>query len=52
MTSTSRKVATRIHWKHSGEVGGVDLAAHDLVIMMIGSLTDNPGNGDRTLLLP
>ncbi|XVX19884.1 oleate hydratase [Actinomycetota bacterium] len=42
-----RKKATRIHWVHRGEAGGVDLGDDDLVVMTIGSLVDNSDNGDH-----
>ncbi|WP_068433465.1 oleate hydratase [Piscicoccus intestinalis] len=42
-----RKTATRIHWVHRGQEGGVDLGEHDVVLMTIGSLVDNSDNGDN-----
>ncbi len=42
-----RKQATRIHWMHDGVAGGVDLGADDLLLMTIGSLTENSDNGDH-----
>lgn len=45
--SGNRKKATRIHWVHKGEPGGVDLSDDDLVLMTIGSLVDNSDNGDH-----
>ncbi|OZB89390.1 MAG: oleate hydratase [Microbacterium sp. 14-71-5] len=48
--ATGRKQATRIHWV-SGENGapgdGVDLSENDLLLMTIGSLTENSDNGDH-----
>jgi len=43
----ARKQATRIHWRHDGAKGGVDLGPDDLVFMTIGSLTENSDNGDH-----
>ncbi|WP_370891798.1 oleate hydratase [Janibacter sp. GXQ6167] len=45
--TAKRKKATRIHWIHQGEEGGVDLGEDDLVLMTIGSLVDNSDNGDH-----
>lgn len=45
--TAARKVATRIHWTHNGEPGGVDLGPEDLVLMTIGSLVDNSDDGDH-----
>ena len=45
--TAKRKKATRIHWIHQGEEGGVDLGDDDLVLMTIGSLVDNSDNGDH-----
>lgn len=42
-----RKQATRIHWRRDGVEGGVDLGPDDLVLMTIGSLTENSDNGDH-----
>jgi oleate hydratase len=42
-----RKQATRIQWRRDGEAGGVDLGPDDLVLMTIGSLTENSDNGDH-----
>ena len=45
--SKGRKQATRIHWRENGVEGGVDLGADDLVLITIGSLTENADAGDH-----
>ncbi|WP_067699572.1 oleate hydratase [Nocardia jejuensis] len=45
--SGDRKQATRIHWESEGETGGVDLGPDDLLLMTIGSLTENSDEGDQ-----
>ena len=45
--TAKQKRAIRIHWKHRGEDGGVDLGDDDFVLMTIGSLVDNSDNGDH-----
>lgn len=45
--TAKRKKATRIHWIHRGEPGGVDLTDDDFVLLTIGSLVDNTSNGDH-----
>ncbi|GIG66794.1 oleate hydratase [Phytomonospora endophytica] len=42
-----RKRATRIAWVADGEPGGVELDEDDLVLVTIGSLTENSDNGDH-----
>ncbi|MGW4245405.1 oleate hydratase [Nocardia sp. NPDC004722] len=42
-----RKQATRIHWVSEGVEGGVDLGPDDLLLMTIGSLTENSDEGDH-----
>ncbi len=42
-----RKQATRLHWIADGAAGGVDLGPDDLLLMTIGSLTENSDNGDH-----
>jgi oleate hydratase len=42
-----RKQATRIHWRRDGEDDGVNLGPDDLLLMTIGSLTENSDNGDH-----
>ncbi|UQX09448.1 oleate hydratase [Candidatus Mycobacterium methanotrophicum] len=44
---TNRKQATTIHWIRDGVPGEVDLGAEDLVLITIGSLTENSDNGDH-----
>jgi oleate hydratase len=41
------KRATRIHWRHRGVAGGVDLKEDDLLLLTIGSLVDNADEGDH-----
>ncbi|MGW4534975.1 oleate hydratase [Nocardia sp. NPDC004340] len=45
--SGDRKQATRIHWTSEGVDGGVDLGPDDLLLMTIGSLTENSDEGDQ-----
>ncbi|UFS95864.1 oleate hydratase [Nocardia huaxiensis] len=45
--SGDRKQATKIHWVSEGVEGGVDLGPDDLVLMTIGSLTENSDEGDH-----
>ncbi|MGW2660475.1 oleate hydratase [Nocardia tengchongensis] len=45
--TTDRKRATRIHWESEGVEGGVDLGPNDLLMMTIGSLTENSDEGDQ-----
>ncbi|QLY30533.1 oleate hydratase [Nocardia huaxiensis] len=45
--SGDRKQATRIYWVSEGVEGGVDLGPDDLVLMTIGSLTENSDEGDH-----
>ncbi|MVU75779.1 oleate hydratase [Nocardia sp. ET3-3] len=45
--TAKRKQATRIHWISEGVEGGVDLGPDDLVLMTIGSLTENSDEGDQ-----
>ncbi|WP_067715107.1 oleate hydratase [Nocardia yamanashiensis] len=45
--SGKRKQATRIHWVSEGVEGGVDLGPDDLLLMTIGSLTENSDEGDH-----
>ncbi|MEV6065059.1 oleate hydratase [Nocardia sp. NPDC052001] len=45
--SGKRKQATRIHWVSEGVEGGVDLSENDLLLMTIGSLTENSDEGDQ-----
>lgn len=45
--TAQRKQATRINWRKGGEAGGVDLGPDDLVLLTIGSLTENSDNGDH-----
>ncbi|MEC3915821.1 oleate hydratase [Nocardia sp. CDC160] len=45
--SANRKQATRIHWISEGVEGGVELGPNDLVLMTIGSLTENSDEGDH-----
>ena len=45
--TADRKQATAIHWISAGVVGGVDLGENDLVLVTIGSLTENSDNGDQ-----
>ena len=42
-----RKQATRIHWVSGGTPGGVGLGENDLLLMTIGSLTENSDDGDH-----
>lgn len=42
-----RKRATAVHWVTDGEPGGVELGENDLVLAIIGSLSENSGNGDH-----
>lgn len=42
-----RKQATRLHWVSEGVDGGVDLSAEDLLLVTIGSLTENSDEGDQ-----
>ncbi|MCV2395751.1 oleate hydratase [Actinotalea sp. M2MS4P-6] len=42
-----RKQATRVHWLRHGEQGSTELGADDLLLMTIGSLTENSDNGDQ-----
>ncbi|NKY33455.1 oleate hydratase [Nocardia speluncae] len=41
------KQASHIHWVSEGVPGGVDLDENDLLLMTIGSLTENSNNGDQ-----
>ncbi|MGW5109775.1 oleate hydratase [Nocardia sp. NPDC004123] len=45
--TADRKQATRIHWVSDGVEGGVDLGPDDLLLMTIGSLTENSDEGDH-----
>ncbi|MET8427493.1 oleate hydratase [Nocardia sp. NPDC004860] len=45
--TADRKQATRIHWISEGVEGGVDLGPEDLLLMTIGSLTENSDEGDH-----
>ncbi|MFJ9371539.1 oleate hydratase [Nocardia sp. NPDC101769] len=45
--TAERKQATRIHWISEGVEGGVDLGPDDLVLITIGSLTENSDEGDH-----
>ncbi|MFD6352426.1 oleate hydratase [Nocardia tengchongensis] len=45
--TADRKQATRIHWESEGVEGGVDLGPNDLLMMTIGSLTENSDEGDQ-----
>ncbi|MEC3956822.1 oleate hydratase [Nocardia sp. CDC153] len=45
--TANRKQATRIHWISEGVEGGVELGPNDLVLMTIGSLTENSDEGDH-----
>ncbi|MFE2961278.1 oleate hydratase [Nocardia tengchongensis] len=45
--TADRKQATRIHWESEGVAGGVDLGPDDLLMMTIGSLTENSDEGDQ-----
>ncbi|MEU6582980.1 oleate hydratase [Nocardia sp. NPDC046763] len=45
--TADRKQATRIHWISEGVEGGVDLGPDDLLLMTIGSLTENSDEGDH-----
>ncbi|MFF0610928.1 oleate hydratase [Nocardia tengchongensis] len=45
--TADRKQATRIHWESEGVAGGVDLGPNDLLMMTIGSLTENSDEGDQ-----
>ncbi|WP_040813228.1 oleate hydratase [Nocardia concava] len=45
--TADRKQATRIHWVSEGVEGGVDLGPDDLLLMTIGSLTENSDEGDQ-----
>ncbi|WP_458686541.1 oleate hydratase [Nocardia tengchongensis] len=45
--TADRKQATRIHWESDGVEGGVDLGPNDLLMMTIGSLTENSDEGDQ-----
>ncbi|MFE3794213.1 oleate hydratase [Nocardia tengchongensis] len=45
--TADRKQATRIHWESEGIEGGVDLGPNDLLMMTIGSLTENSDEGDQ-----
>ncbi|MGW3539426.1 oleate hydratase [Nocardia niigatensis] len=45
--AADRKQATRIHWISEGVEGGVDLEPDDMVLMTIGSLTENSDEGDH-----
>ncbi|WP_433564983.1 oleate hydratase [Nocardia sp. CA-151230] len=45
--TADRKQATRIHWISDGIEGGVDLGPDDLLLMTIGSLTENSDEGDH-----
>ncbi|MTE15988.1 oleate hydratase [Nocardia aurantiaca] len=45
--TADRKQATRIHWICEGVEGGVDLGPNDLLLMTIGSLTENSDEGDH-----
>ncbi|MFE4455968.1 oleate hydratase [Nocardia tengchongensis] len=45
--TADRKQATRIHWESEGVEGGVDLGPDDLLMMTIGSLTENSDEGDQ-----
>ncbi|WP_405490079.1 oleate hydratase [Nocardia sp. NBC_00511] len=45
--SAKRKQATRIHWVSEGVEGGADLGPDDLLLMTIGSLTENSDEGDH-----
>ncbi|MBT2399501.1 oleate hydratase [Streptomyces sp. ISL-100] len=45
--TAEHKQATRIHWVREGAVGAVALGPDDLVMVTIGSLTENSDNGDH-----
>ncbi|MEV6774092.1 oleate hydratase [Nocardia sp. NPDC051030] len=45
--TADRKQATRIHWVSDGVAGGVDLGPNDLLLMTIGSLTENSDEGNH-----
>lgn len=45
--TADRKQAKRIHWVSEGVEGGVDLGPDDLLLMTIGSLTENSDEGDH-----
>ncbi|MEV6101421.1 oleate hydratase [Nocardia sp. NPDC051981] len=45
--TADRKQASRIHWISEGVEGGVDLGPDDLLLMTIGSLTENSDEGDH-----
>ncbi|NNH74661.1 oleate hydratase [Nocardia uniformis] len=45
--ASNRKQAKRIHWVSEGVEGGVDLGPNDLLLMTIGSLTENSDEGDH-----
>ncbi|MFE3259902.1 oleate hydratase [Nocardia sp. NPDC059091] len=45
--TADRKQATRIHWISDGVEGSVDLGPDDLLLMTIGSLTENSDEGDH-----
>ncbi len=45
--TADRKQATRIHWIAEGVAGGVDLGPDDLLLVTIGSLTENSDDGDQ-----
>ncbi|MFJ9366797.1 oleate hydratase [Nocardia sp. NPDC101769] len=45
--TADRKQATRIHWISEGVEGGVDLGPDDLLLMTVGSLTENSDEGDH-----
>jgi oleate hydratase len=45
--TAGRKQATRIRWVSDGVEGGVDLGENDMVMMTIGSLTENSNDGDH-----
>ncbi|MET1005310.1 MAG: oleate hydratase [Propionibacteriaceae bacterium] len=45
--TADRKQATRIAWRHGGELGGLDLTEDDLVFVTNGSLVENSSWGDH-----